>query len=91
VKIAVLAESSADEAAIRILIDGILEVPAEIADLTPRARGWSSVSTILPSVIKSLHYRTDTDGLVAVVDSDLSPPHTDRHDEPGNSEARCRL
>ena len=90
-KIAVLAESSADEAAIRILIDGILEVPAEIADLTPRARGWSSVLTILPSIIKSLHYHTDTDGLVAVVDSDLSPPHTDRHDEPGSSEARCRL
>jgi hypothetical protein len=39
-----------------------------------RSRGWPSVRDVLPAVIKHLHYRTQADGLIVVVDSDLSVP-----------------
>ena len=70
-KVAILSESPADEAAIRILIDGIIGGPTQPADMPPiRTRGVSGVFTILPTVLKHLHYRTDADALVIVVDSD---------------------
>jgi hypothetical protein len=75
-KLAVLSESSADEAAIRILVEAILELQTA-AILLPslRSRGWPAVRQILPSVLKHLHYRTDADALAVVVDSDKSRLH----------------
>ncbi|HUU83585.1 MAG TPA: hypothetical protein VM243_08780 [Phycisphaerae bacterium] len=73
-KVAVLSESPADEAAIRILVDGIL---GEETELPPpfrlRSRGWPSVRGILSSVIKHFQYQTDADGLAVVVDANGSP------------------
>ncbi len=91
-KVAVLSESPADEAAIRILIDGIIGRPTQAADMPPiRARGVSSVFTILPTVLKHLHYRTDADALVIVVDSDRTPVHKPEHEQEGGADERCRL
>ncbi|MFH1922028.1 MAG: hypothetical protein ABIP48_19355 [Planctomycetota bacterium] len=45
----------------------------------------------LPNVLKHLHYRTDADGLVVVVDSDRSPVHQQSHTEPGKTDEKCRL
>lgn len=91
-KVAVLSESPADEAAIRILIDGIPGRPTQSADMPPiRARGVSSVFTILPTVLKHLHYRTDADALVVVVDSDRTPVHKPEHEQEGGADERCRL
>ncbi len=92
-KLAVLSESSADEAALRILVDGLLASPADAVDLNQFASrsGWTSRLQILPIVIKHLHYHTDADALVFVVDSDLSAPHTATHDDPNGRDARCRL
>src|SRR5262245_38272334 len=90
-KIAVLSESSADESGIRILVDGIRHEQSEITPELPlRSRGWPSVERVLPVVLKHLHYHTDADSLVVVVDSDDSPIHTDLHEKSG-ADPNCRL
>lgn len=89
-KVAVLSESAADEAAIRILVECLLGQLIETVDVPPlRSRGWGSVVKVLPTLIRHLHYRTDAEGLVVVVDSDLSPVHLPAHEELGVPE--CRL
>jgi hypothetical protein len=91
-KLAVLSESSADEAAIRILADGLLGRPSERADLPElRHRGWPSVRGVLPAVIKNLHYGYFADALVVVVDSDHTPPHRRDHDASSPIAQKCRL
>lgn len=75
-KIAVLSESPADEAAIRILVDGILGRPAQPIGHPPlRTGGWPFVLQNLPNMLRHLHYRTEAESLVVVVDSDSSPIH----------------
>lgn len=91
-KIAVLSESPADEAAIRILVAGILGRQTQIVPFPPlRTRGLSGVFHSLPPVLKYLYYRTDADALVTVVDSDDSPVHVDLHEQPGGADEQCRL
>lgn len=69
-KVVVLGESSADEAAVRVLVDEILRVQTTGGDvLNLRARGWPAVRGVLSAVIKQLHYRTDVEGLVVLADS----------------------
>lgn len=90
--VAVLSESSADEAAIRILVDGILGAETEAIPPPPlRTRGWPSVLNVVATVVRHLHYRTDADAFVLVVDSDDSPVHDPAHDEPGAASKQCRL
>ncbi len=91
-RVAVLSESPADEAAIRILIDSIIGRPTQSADMPPiRARGVSGVFNILPTVLKHLHYRTDADALIIVVDSDRTPVHRSEHEQEGGADGNCRL
>ena len=91
-KVAVLSESPADEAAIRILIDSIIGRQTQLAEMPPiRARGVSGVFGILPTVLKHLHYRTDADALAVVVDSDRTPVHKPEHEQEGGADERCRL
>jgi hypothetical protein len=90
-KVAVFSESSADEAGIGILAQALLPGQAlEGADLPAlRTRGWPSVRQVLPAVLMSLHYQTHAEGLVVIVDSDLSPVHLPAHD-PAAAQG-CRL
>lgn len=90
-KVAILSESEADEAAYRILANAVLGVETRPVDLRPRSRGWSSVVSILPAVIKQLHYRTDAEGLVVVGDSNHSPIHTPDHKPEVAAKEGCRL
>src|SRR5215212_1976636 len=91
-KVVVLSESSADEAAIRILINGILgEETEDVPSLPLRSRGWPYVLRVLPTVIKFLHYQTDAEAIVVIADSDDSPVHRSSHDQAGNAEVGCRL
>ncbi len=92
-KVAVLSESSADEAAIRILVEGVLSKPTQLVlPSSFRSRGGiDSVFKILPRALKELHYHTDADALVVVVDSDHSPVHQVIHEQPGGAEQNCRL
>jgi len=91
-KIAIVSESPADEAAIRILVDAVLGISTERVELAGfRPRGWTDVLRVLRSITKHLHYKTDADGLVVVLDSDRSPEHLPEHDEIEGGDATCRL
>ena len=68
-RIAILTESSADDAAVRIFAEAILGEKTEPVEFPIRARGWSSLQPLLPSLIRKLHYHSNADGLVVVVDS----------------------
>lgn len=90
-KVAILSESPADEAAYRVLVEAVLESETTSAELSLRSRGWPSVFTTLPTVVKQLHYHTDADGLVVVVDSNHSPVHLAAHENESGYLETCRL
>ena len=69
-RVAILSESAADEAALRILVDAVLGVKTTpVQNLPLRARGYHAVRDALEAIIKFVHFRTNADGLVVVVDS----------------------
>lgn len=86
--VAIFSESSIDDAALRLLIDTLYGTPTEPVPLTLRSRGWP-ILPLLPAVIKHLHFHTDADALVAVVDSDNTPLHSPDHESTPMPE--CRL
>jgi hypothetical protein len=90
-KLAILSESPADEAAIAVLAEAVLGRPFVRVHPSLRARGWPSVAQVLPSIIRHLHFNTDADGLIVVVDSDDSIVHTVTHDAPQYYHPMCRL
>jgi hypothetical protein len=90
-KLAVLSESPADEAALLVLVEGVLGSPFIPVGSSLRARGWPSVEQVLPAILRHLHFNTDADGLVVVVDSDDSPVHTVGHEAPGYYHPFCRI
>jgi len=67
-RVAILTESPADEAALRVLVDAVLGCRTEAVTPELRSRGWPSVRDVLPALIPWLHYRTDCHGLVVAVD-----------------------
>jgi hypothetical protein len=90
-KVALLSESPADEAVLRVLVDAIMGEPAVVAPAGFRARGWPNVLQVLPAVIRHLHFNTDVDTLVVTCDSDDSPVHTAAHDAPEYYHPHCRM
>ncbi len=90
-KLALLSESPADEAALRVLVEFVLGEPFSSVQSGLRARGWPSVEQVLPPIIRHLHFNTEADGLVVVVDSDDSVVHTAEHEAPGYHHAFCRI
>ena len=91
-KIAVLSESPADEAAVHILVGAILNVQIESVALPPiRTRGWPLSKALLSNSLKHLYYHTDADALVVVVDSDSSPIHDQLHERPDSTIEKCRV
>jgi len=91
-KIAVLSESPADEAALFVLLRGLRDMEMQRVLLpTPKTRGWRAVLSLVRPTLIHLHYQTDADGLVVTVDSDESPVHQRAHEEPGGSDVSCRL
>ncbi len=91
-KVAVVSESRADEAALKILVDAIVGQETELVS-APRLRpsGWPNVLTLLPSIVKALHYNPDADSLAVVVDSDDSLVHDASHEVTAENHAECRL
>ena len=68
-RVAILSESSADAALLRVIVDALLGVKTIPVQTQLRSRGWTSVRSNLPKISQILHYRTDTEALVVVVDS----------------------
>lgn len=90
-KLDVLSESPSDEAAVRIFVDAILGERTIRVSSLQRPPGWPAVHQFLPTIIRHLHYRTDADALVVVVDSDNSPIHEQSHDMPMGRVVECRV
>lgn len=90
-KVAILSESPADEAAIRVLVEAVLDEPVQLVQSGLRARGWPNVAQILPAILRHLHFNTNADGLVVTVDSDDSVVHTDVHEAPNYYHPLCRM
>ena len=90
-KLAILSESLADETVIRVLVGAVLGEPLEVVTPSLRARGWPSVSQVLPAVIRHLHFNTDATGLAVVVDADDSVVHTAEHEREGYFHPQCRM
>lgn len=90
-KVALLSESPADEAVLRVLVGAVLGGPPQFMAIGFRARGWPNVAQLLPAVIRHLHFNTDADTLVVTCDSDDSVVHTAAHDAPGYFHPQCRL
>lgn len=89
--VALLSESPADEAAIRVLVEAVLGEPIRQVQAGLRARGWPNVVQVLPAIVRHLHFNTDADGLVVVVDADDSVIHTAEHEAPNYHHPLCRL
>src|SRR5713101_3182487 len=91
-KVAYFAESPADQEALTILTETILGRKTEtVLHSGLRHRGWPAVRTVLPAVLKELHYHTDAEGFVLIVDSNGTPPHLPSHEPPNAPEPKCRL
>lgn len=89
--VALLSESPADEAALRVLVAAVLKKPPRLVQPGFRARGWPNVAQLVPAVIRHLHFNTDANLLAVVVDSDDSVVHTPAHDAPGYFHPHCRM
>jgi hypothetical protein len=90
-KIALLSESPADEAVLRVLVRSVLHESFEQVQPALRARGWPNVIQVLPAVIRHLHFNTDADALVVTCDSDDTVVHTSQHDAPEYFHPQCRM
>jgi len=91
-KVAYFAESPADQAALTILAEAILGRQIEpVVHAGLRHRGWPTVRTVLRSVLLELHYHTDAEGFVFVVDSNGTPLHIPSHEQPNGRDPKCRL
>ena len=90
-KVALLSESPADEAVLRVLVGAVLEFTPQFVQAGLRARGWPNVAQLLPAVIRHLHFNTDADTLVVSCDSDDSTVHTAAHDAPNYFHPQCRM
>lgn len=90
--VAVLSESEADEAAVRILVEGLLsKATKSVIPVRLRSRGWPSVLGILPKVLHALYYQSDAEGLVVVVDSNHSPVVSVEDEADGGRGEKSRL
>lgn len=90
-KVAILSESPADEAALRVLVEAALGERTQFVAPGLRARGWPNVGQLLPAVVRHLHFQTDADALVVVVDADDSVVHTEEHERPDYFHPQCRM
>ena len=91
-KVAYLAESPADQEALTILTEAILGKKTEsVGHPGLRHRGWPAVKTVLPAVLKAVHYQTDAEVLSSIVDSNGTLPHSTSHKAPNAPHPKCRL
>lgn len=90
-KVALLSESPADEAALHLLVEAVLKRPITRIEPSLRARGWPNVAQVMPAILRHLHFNTNADALVVVVDADDSVVHEADHDREGYFHPRCRM
>lgn len=92
-KVAILGESDTDEAIFASLFRAVGEESIDLVPNPPlRSRGWPSVRSIAPTVIRHVYFQTSADGLVILFDSNGSPVHTEAHESDVQEDCRtCQL
>ena len=89
-RLAILSESPADEAGVKVLVEGLLQRPIEVITRRARSGGLDAVLSVIPSALKALYFRGEADGLIVVLDSNSCPlPH--KCDETCCERELCRL
>jgi hypothetical protein len=89
-KIGFYCESPADQAALAVFTEGILGEPPESINMDLGAHSVPGFFSALDGVFRGIHYNSDAEGLVIVVDCDNSELHDLSHDKPGEGD-RCRF
>ncbi len=84
-------ESPADQAAMAVFTEGILGEPPEPINMDLEAHSVPGFFRSLDGVYRGVHYNSDAEGLIVVVDSDDALLHSDAHDAPGAAQDRCRF
>jgi len=74
-KVALISESEADEAAVRILVEAVLGEPIDPVPLRHRTRGWNAIPGTIAAAVPAIYYNCAAEGLVVVLDSNSSPIH----------------
>jgi hypothetical protein len=90
-KVGLLSESPADEAALRVFLEALLRERVEVLQPPLRARGWPNVMQVLPAVLRHLQFQTKAAALVVVADADDTPLHDADHADPNRFHPLCRL
>jgi hypothetical protein len=90
-KIGFYCESPADQAARAVIAEGILGQPPEPISMDLAAHGVTSIFSALDGVFRGVHYHSDAEALVVVIDCDDTALHDPAHDTPGGDEEDCRL
>ncbi len=84
-------ESPADQAAMAVFAEGVLGEPPEPINMDLEAHGVMGVLSGLDGVFRGVHYNSDAEGLIVVVDCDDSVLHEPAHETLPSGEDRCRL
>jgi hypothetical protein len=90
-KIAYYCESLADQAAMAVFTEGIRGEPPELINMDLEAHSVPGFFSALNGVFRGVHYNSDAEGLVVVVDCDDTEIHDSAHDKPAGAGQRCRL
>src|SRR5438128_8941863 len=89
-KIGYYCESPADQAALAVFTEGILGTPPEPINMDLEAHSVPAFFSALEGVFRGVHYNSDAEGLIVVVDCDDKEVHDTKHDTSKDGE-NCRL
>jgi hypothetical protein len=84
-------ESPADQAAMMVFTEGLLGAPPEPINLDLEAHSVPAFFVALDGVFRGVHYNSDAEALIFVVDCDDTEVHGAAHDAPGGAAEGCRL
>jgi hypothetical protein len=90
-KIAFYCESPVDQAAMAVFAEGILGAPPEPINMDLEAHSVPGFFSALDGVFRGIHYNSDAEGLVIVVDCDTTELHESAHDTAADAADKCRL
>src|SRR5438128_3606915 len=90
-KIGYYCESPADQAALAVFTEGILGTPPEPINMDLEAHSVPGFFSALDGVFRGVHYNSDAEGLLVVVDSDDTELHDPAHEAAAAGVERCRF
>jgi hypothetical protein len=89
-KIGYYCESPADAAALAIFVEGLLGAPPEPISVELEAHSVPGFFSALDGVFRGVHFNSDAEGLIVLVDGDNADLHELAHDAPGEDVEGCR-